>query len=116
MSASITLPVTPPHIAAIIGTDPRQLRFIGKSDADYTLRISYVPNPTTITSDTQNLDLHNQFHEGLYYKFVEKVALSVGENELAVFYRSLYESWLSKNKFLATDGHLKRMKLNFSWV
>lgn len=113
---SFNLGQGPPVEMAIINTKPKQLRSIYKADQAYTLRLVYVPNPTVITASDQTLYLQEEFHEGLYLKFVEKVALSLGDLEISILYKQLYDSWKRDNVFLASQKHNVVSKMNFSWL
>jgi len=112
---TINLPVGPPFRGCLVRTNPIQLRLYSKADQDYTLRITYIPVPPTITSASQALYTPAIYNEAVYLKFVEKTALAMGEAELAVFYRQLYDDEVRRNRFLATQQHRQAMKLNFSW-
>lgn len=112
----VNLGTGPPFRGSLINTNPKQFRFIQKADQDYKIRINYIAIPTAITSNTQNLDLPDQHHELMYLKFVEKVALSLGQTDLSILYRRLYEAKMLDEKFLASSKHLVHQRLKFSWL
>lgn len=114
--ATINLPTSAPFKMAVINTQPRQLRAIAKADQEYQLRLVYVPDPPNITSSTQTLYLPDMYRESLYYKFVEKVALAMGNEQLAGIYRVLYDDWLRRNKFLIRMKNKLHQRLRFSWL
>jgi len=106
----------PPFKVSLINTEPKQIRSISKADQAYTLRLVYVPVPPAITKSDQTLYLQEEFHEGLYLKFVEKVALSLGDLEISLIYKQLYDSWKRDNVFLASQRHNVVSRLRFSWI
>lgn len=115
--SNINLPVGAPFRAAVINTDPKQLRFIGTADQAYQIRLSYIAVPPVITSNTQTLYIPDEWSEGLYLKFVEKTALAMGDINLSAAYKMLYDRWLSENKFMAKGGsNKKHTRLKFSWL
>ena len=114
--STVTLGSGIPFKAALIPTEPVQIRFVQIADQAYTIRINYVPVPTAITSGTQTLYLQEEFHDGLYLKFVEKIALSLGDIGLSTQFKLLYNEWLRENKHVARREHLKVNRLNFSWL
>jgi len=111
----VNLPTGPPFRAAIIKTDPLQIRFMSKADQAYNIRLVYVPNPTEITSASQSVDTPDEYTEGLYYKFVEKVALAMGEMQLVGIYRTLYDNYIDKTQFHASQKHKEVFRLNTDW-
>jgi len=111
---AITLGSGKPFSATIINTEPKQLRFGQKFDELYKIRYYYVPRPASIDSLTQELYLPDQFHEGLYYKWVSMVAADMGEERLALRWEAMYERWLKRNKPLAASDHLEKQSVKFS--
>ncbi len=106
----------PPFKVALINTKPKQIRSISKADQDYTFRLVYVPIPPAITASNQTLYLQEEYHEGLYRKFIELTSLSLGDLEISLLYKQLYESWKRDNVFLASQKHKVVSRLRFSWT
>lgn len=113
---SINLGTGQPFKAAIINTEPKQIRFAQKADQAYTIRINYVPVPTAITSGSQTLFIQEEWHELLYLKFIEKIANSLGEDKIELKFNALYDKQLAKDRFHASGSHLKVQKMKFRWL
>jgi len=114
--AVFTLGNGEPTVAAIISTEPKQLRFEAIAHQAYTIRINYVQIPTAITSGTQTLILQEEWHELLYLKFIEKIANSLGEDGIELKFTLLYDKQLNKDLAHVESRHLQVSKLRFSWL
>jgi hypothetical protein len=111
----ITLGSGPPYVAAVIKTDPLKLRFQQKFDLAYIINYSYVPMPPLLTVITGTFYLPAAYHEGLYYKFAEKVAEDMGLDDIAAKFSILYQTWLADHRPLAQAEHLTVRQRRFSW-
>ena len=116
MAGTITLLSSQPTIAAIVNTNPKQLRFLTLADEAYNIRINYVQVPTAITAGDQTLVLQEEWHELLYLKFVEKVANSLGADDIELKFSALYDKQLRKDMAHVRSQHLKVSKLPFRWI
>jgi len=114
--STVTLGNNEPSVAAIINTEPKQLRFQSIANQAYTIRINYVQVPTAITSGTQTLILQEEWHELLYLKFIEKVANSLGADSIELKFNLLYDKQLAKDLAHVESRHLQVSKLRFSWL
>jgi len=114
--STVTLGNNEPSVAAIINTEPKQLRFQSIANQAYTIRINYVQVPTAITSGTQTLILQEEWHELLYLKFIEKIANSLGADGIELKFNALYDKQLSKDMAHVESRHLQVSKLRFSWL
>ena len=113
--STVTLGVSEPTVAAIINTEPKQLRFQAIADQAYTIRINYVQVPTAITAGNQTLILQEEWHELLYLKFVEKVANSMGGDSIELKFSALYDKQLEKDMAHVGSRNLQVSRLQFSW-
>ena len=114
--STVTLGTSQPTVAAIINTEPKQLRFKAIANQAYTIRISYVQVPTAITAGNQTLILQEEWHELLYLKFVEKIANSLGGDSIELKFNALYGKQLEKDMAHVQSKHLQVSKLRFSWL
>lgn len=111
----VTLGTGQPFAAAIINTDPKELRFIQKFNKAYEIRIEYIPLPPEITTMTQEFYSPVQFNQLRYLKFVEIVARDMGEDSLANTFAVLYEIQLRKDRNLAAAEHITNQGMEFSY-
>jgi len=114
--STVTLGTGEPTVAAILLTEPKQLRFQSIANQAYTIRISYVQVPTAITAGNQTLILQEEWHELLYLKFVEKIANSLGGDAIELKFNALYDKQLAKDLAHVQSKHLQVSKLPFSWI
>ncbi len=104
-----------PTIAAIVNTNPKQLRFKLKFDENYTIRCGYIPMPPEITTLTQELYTPSQVHHLVYLKFVELIAGDMGEDDIQAKFKVLYEQQRQREKNMAKAGHLTKNRIPFGW-
>lgn len=103
-----------PARAAIINTDPKQLRAEQKFDQIYTINVLYVPRPPDITSLTQTFYIPSSYHRGVRYKTAELIAEDMGIIDLSVYFAAKYEKWLENHELLARTAHLTRAGMAYS--
>lgn len=111
---AVTLGTGRPYAAAIINTDPKQLRFVQKASEDYTIRVVYVPYPPVLATIDAGFYVPEALHQALYYKFVAMVAEDMGEDQLMIKFNALYQAQIERDKAKHTSMQLTSLGVEYS--